>query len=217
MVSWGDADAFVQGGTDFTYQGHRVECWLRHIDYVAAIIAECQAGVVRREFVTWTVMGFYNHCTLSDLHRMVPVEDPTGVLARWQAEVSQYPPRLRETIIATHLKAARFWPENFHYQSAVRRGDILYVTGIVGQVVHHLIQVVFALNRVYFPGDKKLDAALDQLAVKPTDFSARISYLVMPGADGVRVSLGRQRQELGALVREVESLVAQADDKAAGG
>src|SRR5512133_1685322 len=69
------SSAYIQGGTDFYYQGQKVEVWQRSMDYVSRIIADCQAGSIRRDCVTWTVMGFFNYCTLSDLDKMQPVED----------------------------------------------------------------------------------------------------------------------------------------------
>lgn len=207
VTGWDEAPPFVQGGTDFYYKGIKVECWLRNSDYVANVIAECQAGTVRHSLVTWTVMGFYNYCTLSDLNAMAPVDDPVGLLARWKAEVSAYPPKLREAIICTFLRAARFWPENFHYRTAVERGDAIYVAGIVQQVVHNLIQVAFALNRVYFPGDKKLAAALDHLPILPERFAERVQWLLMPGEGASQALFDRQRQELIQLTHQVEQLV----------
>ena len=207
VVSWGADTPFVQGGTDFYFEGTKVECWLRSTDYISNIVDDCTAGIVRREFVTWTVMGFYNHCTLSDLHNMVPVEDPAGVLSRWKAAVAEYPPQLRETILDDHLRAAQFWPENFHYRSAVARCDAIYAVGIVHQVVHNLIQVLFALNRTYFPGDKKLDVVLEHLEVKPAGFTERIKCLLLPGSGRDRETLDWQRTELIELTRQVEALV----------
>jgi hypothetical protein len=187
-----------------------VECWLRHIDYVAGIVAECQAGVVRHDLVTWTVMGFYNHCTLSDLKNMVLIDDPYSLLARWKSQVVEYPPKLRAAIIAQYLGAAKFWPDNFHYKSAIERGDLIYVMGIVQQVVHNIIQVVFALNNTYFPGDKKLDSAIAHLPMKPQRFVARIKQLLWPGVPADKRLLVSQREELVRLLGEIDELVAQA-------
>jgi hypothetical protein len=207
LYSWGDTTTFIQTGTDFTYQQKRVECWLRHIDHITSIIAECKQGIVKQEFVTWTVMGFYNHCALSDLYHMKPLDDPCGILAAWKDQVSQYPPQLRQTIMSRHLRAAKFWPDNFHYRSAIERCDTIYVIGIVQQVLHNLIQVIFALNETYFPGDKKLDLALDRLPLKPDCFNQRVQQLMFPGTPINSDTLQKQRDMLATLVREVESLV----------
>jgi len=206
ITSWGNDAEFVQAGTDFYFQGQKIEVWFRNVDYVAAIIAECQAGIVKHSLLTWTVMGFYNHCTLSDLHNMRPIDDPFGLLARWQSTVAVYPPPLQTAIIAQHLRTAQFWPDNFHYKSAVERGDAIYTAGIVQQVIHNLIQVIFALNQTYFPGDKKLAGALDHLAVKPERFTARIHALLFPGSEPDPAKLNEQRQTLRALVQEVTTL-----------
>lgn len=91
IVCWGDVrddSAFAQAGSDFPYQGRKIECWLREASYGEGIINECQHGIIKHDLVTWTVMGFYNHCALSDIHNMVAVDDPSGLLARWKAEVS---------------------------------------------------------------------------------------------------------------------------------
>ena len=112
IYSWGDETEFVQAGTDFYIKGLKVECWLRHIDYISNIVDECKDGIVKQDLVTWTVMGFYNHCTLSDLHKMKLLDDLDGILAGWKSELVEYPPKMRETIIADHLAAAKFWPRS---------------------------------------------------------------------------------------------------------
>jgi hypothetical protein len=206
LTVWGDDAEFVQAGTDFYFQGYKIECWFRNISYIDGIIAECRAGIVKHSLLTWTVMGFYNHCTLSDLHNMRPIDDPHGILARWQSEVRVYPPKLREAIISRYTRAAQFWPDNFHYKSAVERADAIYTAGIVQQVIHNLIQVVFALNRTYFSGDKKLGIALNHLAIKPKHFTERIQRLLFPGAEPDPAMLNEQRQTLRALVQEVITL-----------
>lgn len=208
VVNWGDDDFFVQGGTDFYFEEQKIECWLRDSDYIANAIVECREGMIRRDFVTWTVMGFYNHCVLSDVSHMIPVDDPENLLAGWKEQVRDYPPLLRDAIISTHLTAARFWPDNYHYQAAVQRGDLIYAMGIVQQVIHNLIQVVFALNQTYFTGDKKLGNALDHMAIAPLDFNERIDRLLLSGPGSAEDFLIRQRDDLRLLVREVEGLVA---------
>ena len=209
LISWGSDTPFIQGGTDFYYKGHKVECWLRNRELIERTISECRAGIVTREFVTWTTTGFYNHCALSDIKVMLPVADPSGLLARWQSEIAVYPPKLQAAIIRTHLAAARFWPSNFHYTSAVERQDVIYTTGIVQQVVHNLIQVLFAVNQTYFPGDKKLASALGHLARTPDQCVARICRLLLP-EERLSVALLRDQQvELQKLLKDVEVLASK--------
>ena len=212
VTSWGDAETLLQAGTDFYFKGIKIEVWFRHIDHISGIISECQQGIVKHDLVTWAVMGFYNHCTLSDLYSMRPLDDPFDVLAQWQETVCDYPPKLRRAIIDRHLRAAQFWPDNFHYKSAVERVDKIYIAGIVQQVIHNLIQVIFALNKTYFPGEKKLNITLDCLPIKPKRFTERIHELLYPGKDVGQEEFSKQRQGLLALMAEVEALAAASMD-----
>ena len=203
VQSWGGDDPFVQGGTDFLYHGLRVECWLRRMDEVERTIAAAVRGEVRREYSGWAVMGFLGHVALADVHNMRVVEDPLGTLGRWKTDVAVYPEALRRALIGRFLPEAAFWPGNPHYASAVEREDVIYASAIVQQVVHAVIQVVFALNRAYFPGEKMLEQRVESLPIRPTDFAARLRGL-LAGAEGLRV----QSSELTALVAETARLVA---------
>jgi predicted nucleotidyltransferase len=210
IVSWGDDSPFVQAGTDFLHHELHVECWMRSRQHIDSSIAECNAGTVRRDMVSWTTTGFYNHCALSDLQAMIPLEDPVGMLASWRQQIQVYPPRLRRAIIQQHVQAAAFWPANFHYSSAVERTDVIYTTGIVQQVLHNMVQVLFALNEVYFPGDKKVALALGALRSIPDGFVERMLDLLAPGQSLHVDVLRAQQQALQVLLAEIQGLVEDA-------
>ncbi|MHB1460672.1 MAG: DUF4037 domain-containing protein [Armatimonadota bacterium] len=207
IVTWGVEQPFEQGGSDFYYKGTKVECWLRSSELIDGTISECREGIIKQELVRWTTTGFYNHCCLSDLQNMIPVDDRCGLLARWQHGIAEYPPDMQKAIIEKHLSGARFWPHNFHYSSAVERQDIIYTTGIVQQVVHNLIQVLFAVNKSYFPGDKKLAKALGRLDRLPYRFVDRIHELLFPGTPATVELLRQQQLTLQQLLKDVEELV----------
>ncbi|MBW3655380.1 MAG: DUF4037 domain-containing protein [Gemmatimonadetes bacterium] len=204
--SWGADDPFVQGGTDFWHAGQRVECWLRSTREVDRTLRACLGGEVRREYVVWTVMGFLSYTALADVHSMRIVDDPHGTLARWKAAVATYPEALRRSILVRFMPEAAFWPENFHYCTAVQRADLIYTSAIVQQVLQALIQVVFALNRTYFPGEKRLMHAMETLPVQPSGFARRVQELLAPAAVDVE-GLEKQRRDLADLVAEMRALV----------
>ncbi len=204
----GRDDPFVQGGTDFRFRGVLVECWLRSATHVDAAIAECLRGELRREYVGWTVMGFFNHVVLADVHSLAILEDRDGMLARWKESVAPYPEPLREAILRRFMGEAAFWPANPHYHTAIERADVVYTAGIVQLVVHALVQVLFALNREYFPGEKRITESLRRLARAPHDVAERVQALVAPGTPPGVASLRAQQQALTALVGEVSQLVA---------
>ncbi|HEX7240825.1 MAG TPA: DUF4037 domain-containing protein [Longimicrobiaceae bacterium] len=206
-VSWGADEPFVQGGTDFVHRGVRVECWLRSAAAVEGTLAACVEGRIRREPAVWTVMGFFDYVALADVRSMRVVEDPHGMLARWKDAVAAYPEPLRRAVLGRFMAEAAFWPENFHYRSAVERADVIYTSGIVQQTLHSLIQVAFALNREYFPGEKKLAVALAKLPALPEAFAPRVQALLCPGRDPGVAELREQRRELAALMAELRGMV----------
>ena len=57
--------------------------------------------------------------------------------------------------------------------SAVGRRDPTHAPGIVQQVVHNLIQVLFAVNEPEFPGGRKQASAPAQLDRVPKNLAAR--------------------------------------------
>jgi hypothetical protein len=207
LVCWDVGNPIMQGGVDFRFHGRLIETWLRSTTLIDDVIEECRQGIVKRDMVTWTTTGFYNHCCLSDINVMISLDDPAGIISRWKSEITVYPPKLQNTIIEQHLAAARFWPWNPHYQSAVDRGDIIYITGIVQQVVHNILQVLFALNETYFPGDKKLLQILDHLHTQPPQLGSRVNALLWSDTPASPQALIKQQNELRNLVDETTALV----------
>jgi hypothetical protein len=78
---------------------------------------------------------------------------------------------------------------------------------IVQQTLQALIQVLFALNREYFPGEKQLASAMDKLSLRPQGLSERIRHILNPGIEMGRDELAAQASALADLVKETKCLV----------
>lgn len=155
------------GGMDFMYQGTPVEVVGRTLARMDQVVGDCLKGKFEIIPATWTSNGYYTFIYLCELSFIKPVWDPDGVLASYQKKAAVYPEPLRRAILETFLGRAGTWINNFHYESAVHREDILFTVPIVLHTVMDMVQVVFALNRVYFTGDKKLEAALANMPYCP--------------------------------------------------
>ena len=155
------------GGMDFMYQGTPVEVAARTLARMDRVVGDCLEGKFEIIPATWTSNGYYTFIYLCELSFIQPVWDPDGVLADYQKKAAVYPEPLRRAILETFMGRAGTWMGNFHYGSAVRRGDVLFTAPIVLHTVMDMVQVVFALNRVYFTGDKKLEAALEKMPYCP--------------------------------------------------
>jgi hypothetical protein len=81
----------------------------------------------------------------------------------------------------------------------------VFLVGLAGKLAHAILQVVFAFNRVYYPGDGwNLPMAAD-LERLPPDFISRMTSLLEPGGDAD--AWRRQRTEFIAMVRDLEVLL----------
>ncbi len=102
----------------------------------------------------WTSNGYYTYIYLCELSFVRTIFDPSGVLKELQEMTCVYLEELRRSIVDTFMSRAGAWLNNFHYESANRRQDLLFCGPVVQHTLLDMMQVFFAPNRRYFPGDK---------------------------------------------------------------
>jgi predicted nucleotidyltransferase len=163
-----DIEASPWGGEiSFVLNRVIVEVTVRSIRRMNTVITDCLEGKFEIIPATWTSNGYYTYCYLAEADFMKPLDDPYGILARWKDRVRIYPEKLKPAIINVFLQRSGTWIDNFHYVSAIGHGDILFTAPIVLHTVMDMIQVIYAINCRYFPGDKKLEEQLKKLPYCP--------------------------------------------------
>lgn len=166
------------GSMDFSYEGTPVEVVVRTFQLMDKRLKECLNGQFEIIPQTWTSNGYYTFTYLSELSFIKPIWDPKGLLQRYQDYIKPYPSKLKASIMDCFFDRANTWINNFHYQSAIKRLDILFTGPIVLHTVLDMIQVIFAINEEYFPGDKKLEAALTKLSYCPQELLDNMEVLL---------------------------------------
>ncbi|MFF2888228.1 nucleotidyltransferase domain-containing protein [Paenibacillus sp. NPDC057967] len=188
-------DGTLWGGcADFYCKGMKIETSVKSISVYEQAIQDCLAGKIFVEPTFWTLSGYYNYICLSEVSFVQPLVDKKGILAEWKRQVRVYPNKLREAIIQQFWWKSTFWLDNFHYLSAIERGDFVYASGIAQQTFHSLLQVLLAANETYFKGDKKIGKQLSELAFCPEPLIHELDFLL--GAHQEIALLKRQRQLL---------------------
>ena len=172
------------GSIDFRYQGIPIETTVHTVERLSQRVEECLDGKFEVIPQAWTSNGYYSFIYLSELAFVKPLYDPEGILARYQEKAKRYPEKLRKSIIKHFWGRANTWLDNFHYDSAIQRSDILFTAPIVLHTVLDMIQVIFAINRVYFQGDKKLEEALARMEYCPRRLLEHLEFLLSASADG---------------------------------
>lgn len=171
------------GGIEFTYHGIQVEVTVKYYSTIKQRLDDCLEGKFEIIPQTWTSNGYYTYISASEIDFIVPIWDPNGFIAEYKEKFKEYPEKLRQSIISCFMGRAYTWINNFHYESAIRRGDFLFTSACVLHTVQDLIQVIFAYNRVYFKGDKKLKDALLKLPYCPREFSDNLLFLSQTSED----------------------------------
>jgi hypothetical protein len=185
-------------------QGVKVDgIWPRRIDQVDAALDQWLNGEGKPNPLVWTIWGYH---LLPDIYHQAIIEDPFDVIGAWKRRLAAYPPKLKKAILDKHLASVRYWREDYHYQNKVARGDVIFLAGLSSRLVHDVVQILFALNEVYYVGDgQNLDFA-EKFKVKPADLNARVRSILYP-APGEDM-LEQQRERLVALIDDVILLAA---------
>lgn len=175
------------GGIDFRYQGIPVEVTVKYYSMIKKRLDDCHDGKFEIIPQTWTSNGYYTYISASEIDFIEPIWDPNGFIAEYKEKFCVYPEKLRRSIISCFMERAYTWINNFHYESAIRRGDYMFTSACVLHTVQDLVQVIFAYNRVFFKGDKKLKGALSALPYCPKEFYDNLLFLLQSSDDPVKL------------------------------
>ncbi|MDO9417085.1 DUF4037 domain-containing protein [Pararhizobium sp.] len=186
-------------------RGLRIDgVWWREYGSVQRKLDAWMSGTAVADPYVWTIWGYH---LPTDLAHQIIITDPDGILTGWKAQLSTYPEALRKSIIAKHLPVLRYWAADYHYASKVQCGDAVFLAGLTAKLVQAILQIIFALNRTYYPGDGWNLAIADGFATLPRSFGARMAAILQPCNDSNSVQ--RQRAELIAIISELEVLVVE--------
>ncbi len=175
--------------------------WPRTVGEIDAALDSWLSGEGKPVDLVWTIWGYH---ILTDVYNQFVIEDPYGIIAGWKERLSVYPPALKQAILNQYTASLRYWRTDYHYANKVERGDVVFLAGMTSKLVHEVIQILFALNETYYPGDGWNLRFVEQFSVVPADFPARVHEILYPGAaDG----FARQYTALLSLIDEVLELV----------
>ena len=191
MQKWEQAGVHIDG------------VWTRRITDMDAALDRWIAGQGEPDDYVWTVWGYH---PLTDLFHQTVLEDPDGILAGWKARLASYPPTLKQVTLERHLAFLRYWRTDYHYRSKVTRGDVVFLAGLSAKLVHAMMQVLFALNETYYPGDGWNLKMAGELAVAPENLVERVTAALYPTVGDGRFE--RQYAGLAALIDEIVALAA---------
>jgi hypothetical protein len=177
--------------------------WMRSYTGVESDLGAWLGGTAIPKSFEWTIWGYH---LPTDLASQQIVSDPEGRLAGWKGQLAAYPEPLRNSVLSQYRDILNYWAADYHYESKVDRRDLVFLVGITGKLSNAILQVVFALNRAYYPGDGWNLPMAAELPLLPPDFTSRMAAILEPGRDPD--AFRRQRTELIAMIADLEVLIA---------
>ncbi len=178
FYEWG---AWVNGGAWIHTPQGKVDFLYRNLDQIQRTIAEAEQGISHHDYDQQPAYGFYSVIYLAETQICIPVHDPENLIAQLKRRVENYPPRLKQKVIADSLWSAEF--TLLHARGFAAQGDIYNTVGCLTRVVSNITQALFALNERYFIRDKQVFDTIAGFPILPTGYIQQINrILACPGS-----------------------------------
>lgn len=151
----------------------------------------------------------YSTCFWHTVRDALPLYDPTGWFAALQTKTTcPYPEDLRRAVVAMNYPIPRESGASFSRQIelAVARGDVVSVQHQVTALLSSYVDVLFAVNRLPHPGEKRLLAiARRDCALVPEAIDERV--LAVIAAAGATPADGAVVDRAHALIDGLEDVL----------
>ncbi|MDY6938095.1 MAG: DUF4037 domain-containing protein [Cyanobacteriota bacterium] len=158
-------------------------------------IDDIVASVVEQYDVSQHGLLFENQTVVSHLQYGVILHGE-NVIQRWQAQIEQYPEQLAIAMVQKHLKFRPFDGQRILTQ----RLELPMLYENTCSFVRWILNILFAVNRIYHPGYKWTRHWTEVMTIKPPQLFARLEYIFQS-----EVTSGTK--ELGSLVEETLDLI----------
>jgi hypothetical protein len=179
--------------------------WPRSIDEINSGLDRRLNGEINVHETVWCIWGYQ---LLTDIRCQTVIEDPYGVIADWKKRLQLYPPKLKAALLNKHLESLRYWRNDYHYRSKVKRGDVVFLAGISSRLVHDMMQVLFALNETYFVGDGQNIKFSQKFQLQPNNFAQRVKDVLYPSQVKVENVFETQYAGIMSLIDDILPLAA---------
>ena len=200
FYGWG---AWVNGGAWIHTQQGKIDFIYRKFEQVQRTIDEAREGIVHHDYDQQPAHGFYSVIYLAETQICKPLYDPEGLIAHLKQQVDEYPPKLKQRIVADALWSAEF--TLLHARGFAGRGDVYNTAGCLVRAAANLTQALFALNERYFMRDKMVMETLAAFPILPPGYVEQVNKILAALGKDDR-ELSRAVDEMGQVWRSVASL-----------
>lgn len=180
LYGWG---RWVNGGAWLTIEGQRVDFLYRSLNDVERTLGEALAGRFEVDTEQQPPFGFFGPTILGEVAVAQPLWDPYRAVSDLKGRVSPMPEALVAGVVQSRLWQVEFGLKGFAPKFA-DAGEAYGVAGCLTRFAFALVLTLFALNRAYLLNDKTALREIEEFAIAPQAFSARLrSILAAIGTD----------------------------------
>ena len=202
---WGP---WINGGGWLKVRSLAVDFLYRDLRQVQRVMNDCCAGRVDVFYQPGHPLGFVSAMYMSETAVCrVLWEDAERPLTHLKARTVPYPAALKQALIERFA-----WEIGFSLGIAHKgagRSDTSYVAGCCFRAAMCMLQVLFALNEVYWLNEKGAAAIADGFRLRPANLNARLDE-AFAGLSAEPAALEGAIAALAGLEQEVQALIAQA-------
>ena len=109
---------------------------------------------------------------LATLLSALPLSEPS-VLTHWQQQAMVYPQALSVAMVQAHLRFRPAWEQ----EMLAERNDLLLLYESFCTAQQHILLVLVGLNRLYYPGFRRIDRLMGQMPIAPPNLSTRFKQV----------------------------------------
>jgi predicted nucleotidyltransferase len=167
---WGP---WINGGGWLIIQSYHIDFLYRDLGKVNAVIDDCLHGKVEIFYQPGHPFGFLSSIYLAEVAVCQPLWDPEGIISEWKQKINPYPDSLQKALVQKFA-----WEINFSIDIArksVERSDVTYAAGCCFRSVMCMLQVLFAVNKMYWLNEKGAVALAEMFPRKPPSFQTRVN------------------------------------------
>ncbi|GAA0744469.1 hypothetical protein GCM10010199_72810 [Dactylosporangium roseum] len=179
--------------------------WIRDLDRVRRIWADCQGGRYEVGVQPGHPLGFYSHAYAGEVALCRVLADPTGELTDLRTRAREYPAALGDALVEG-LWEADFAVQLAHYGTAGT--DPTYAAGCLFRGIGVACHALHGRARQWLINEKGMVASAAMLAVAPPSFAER-AHSLLAGVGGSQQRIAETAAKAEALIAEVRAAIAQ--------
>jgi hypothetical protein len=179
---------------------HGIDTWLMYftVDETLSDIAAIMNGDYPDKLNNY----YYPIGRCAMLKNITVLYDKNGFLYSLKKRLTEYPDELSEKLIYYHLNKLGDVED---LERAVSREDVLFYHFAIDIAIDHFLQVLFAMNKTYFPSRKRTPELINTLNLKPVNCNGKLLEVIRLGSSFENIN---QSYELWSqLVTELRGLI----------